>query len=159
MLEVLTTEPGVQFYTGNFLDGTVLGKQGHVYRMGDGIALEPQKFPDAPNQAKFVSTRVDPGKPYRHAMIYRVSVAPKRRWLNLGAMGRAFSHGGTALLMLTIFLTTLAFAQFEVTLSLLTLWFRLESDRRTTLALSQWMLACRRRRWMAMKAMIACGMA
>ena len=71
--------PGVQFYTGNFLDGTVLGKQGHVYRMGDGIALEPQKFPDAPNQAKFVSTRVDPGKPYRHAMIYRVSVAPKRR--------------------------------------------------------------------------------
>lgn len=79
VLEVLTTEPGVQFYTGNFLDGTVLGKQGHVYRMGDGIALEPQKFPDAPNQAKFVSTRIDPGKPYRHAMIYRVSVAPKRR--------------------------------------------------------------------------------
>lgn len=51
------------------------------------------------------------------------NVAPKRRWLNLGAMGRAFSHGGTALLMLTIFLTTLAFAQFEVTLSLLTKFF------------------------------------
>lgn len=79
VLEVLTTEPGVQFYTGNFLDGTVLGKQGHVYRMGDGIALEPQKFPDAPNQAKFASTRIEPGKPYRHAMIYRVSVAPRRR--------------------------------------------------------------------------------
>lgn len=73
VLEVLTTEPGVQFYAGNFLDGTLIGKHGHVYRMGDGIALEPQKFPDAPNQAAFTSPRVDPGKPYRHAMIYRLS--------------------------------------------------------------------------------------
>ncbi|MHA6722738.1 aldose epimerase family protein [Sphingomonas sp. RS2018] len=73
VLEVLTTEPGVQFYTGNFLDGTFLGKGGHLYRMGDGIALEPQKFPDAPNQPSFVSARVDPGKPYRHVMIYRLS--------------------------------------------------------------------------------------
>lgn len=75
VLEVLTTEPGVQLYTGNFLDGTVTGKGGHLYRMGDGIALEPQKFPDAPNQPRFVSARVDPGKPYRHVMIYRLSVA------------------------------------------------------------------------------------
>ncbi|MBM7406456.1 MULTISPECIES: aldose epimerase family protein [Sphingomonas] len=73
VLEVLTTEPGVQFYTGNFLDGTYLGKKGHLYRMGDGIALEPQKFPDAPNHPDFVSARVDPGKPYRHVMIYRLS--------------------------------------------------------------------------------------
>ena len=73
VLEVLTTEPGVQFYTTNFLDGTFLGKHGHLYRMGDGIALEPQKFPDAPNQPRFVSARVDPGKPYRHVMIYRLS--------------------------------------------------------------------------------------
>jgi len=73
-LEVLTTEPGVQFYTGNFLDGTLVGKHGHLYRMGDGIALEPQKFPDAPNHANFVSARIDPGKPYRHAMIFRLSV-------------------------------------------------------------------------------------
>ncbi|MGK2908464.1 MAG: aldose epimerase family protein [Sphingobium sp.] len=76
VLEVLSTEPGVQFYTGNFLDGTFVGKQGHLYRMGDGIALEPQKFPDAPNQPAFVSARVDPGKPYRHVMIYRLSVRP-----------------------------------------------------------------------------------
>ncbi|KQN03009.1 MULTISPECIES: aldose epimerase family protein [Sphingomonas] len=75
VLEVLTTEPGVQFYTGNFLDGTFIGKKGHLYRMGDGIALEPQKFPDAPNKPNFVSARVDPGKPYHHAMIYRLSVA------------------------------------------------------------------------------------
>lgn len=76
VLEVLSTEPGVQFYTGNFLDGTFVGKQGHLYRMGDGIALEPQKFPDAPNQPSFISTRVDPGKPYRHVMIYRLSSRP-----------------------------------------------------------------------------------
>lgn len=75
VLEVLTTEPGVQFYSGNFLDGTLIGKQGHLYRMGDGIALEPQKFPDAPNHPDFVSARVDPGKPYRHAMIYRLSIS------------------------------------------------------------------------------------
>jgi aldose 1-epimerase len=75
VLEVLSTEPGVQVYTGNFLDGTLVGKHGHVYRMGDGIALEPQKFPDTPNQPAFGSARVDPGKPYRHLMIYRLSVA------------------------------------------------------------------------------------
>jgi aldose 1-epimerase len=75
VLEVLTTEPGVQFYAGNFLDGSLIGKSGHVYRMGDGLALEPQKFPDTPNQPAFGSARVDPGKPYHHRMIYRVSVA------------------------------------------------------------------------------------
>lgn len=75
VLEVLTTEPGLQVYTGNFLDGGVRGKGGHLYRMGDGIALEPQKFPDAPNHANFVSARVDPGTPYRHVMVYRMSVA------------------------------------------------------------------------------------
>ena len=74
-MEVLSTEPGLQLYTGNFLDGTWLGKRGHVYRMGDGIALEPQKFPDAPNQPGFVSARVDPGKPYRHVMVLRFSTS------------------------------------------------------------------------------------
>ncbi len=75
VLEVLSTEPGLQFYSGNFLDGTITGRSGRIYRMGDGIALEPQKFPDAPNQASFASARVEPGKPYRHVMIYRLSVA------------------------------------------------------------------------------------
>ncbi len=75
VLEVLTTEPGVQFYSGNFIVGTLIGKNRHVYRMGDGIALEPQKFPDTPNQPAFGSARVEPGKPYHHRMIYRVSVA------------------------------------------------------------------------------------
>jgi aldose 1-epimerase len=72
---VLSTEPGLQFYSGNFLDGTLIGKHGHLYRMGDGIALEPQKFPDAPNHSNFISARVDPGKPYRHAMIYRLTIS------------------------------------------------------------------------------------
>ena len=69
----LPTDPGVQLYTGNFLDGTNLGKNGCVYRMGDGFALEPQKFPDAPNRPTFVSARVDPRRPYRDAMVYRLS--------------------------------------------------------------------------------------
>lgn len=77
VLELLTTEPGVQFYSGNFLDGTFIGKEGHLYRMGDGIALEPQKFPDSPNHPDFPSTRVDPGKPYRHVMIYRVTTTSR----------------------------------------------------------------------------------
>lgn len=73
VLEVLSTEPGVQVYTGNFLDGTYVGKGRHVYRMGDGIALEPQRFPDTPNQPAFGSARLEPGKPYHHRMIFRVS--------------------------------------------------------------------------------------
>ncbi len=72
VLDVLSTEPGLQFYSGNFLDGTVVGKGGKAYRMGDGIALEPQKFPDTPNQPDFGSARVEPGRAYRHQMIYRV---------------------------------------------------------------------------------------
>lgn len=75
-LDVLTTEPGLQLYTGNMLQGTVIGKGGRIYRMGDGIALEPQKFPDTPNRPSFGSARVDPGETYRHIMIYRLSVIP-----------------------------------------------------------------------------------
>lgn len=76
VLEVWSTEPGVQVYTGNFLDGTRVGKHGHVYRMGDGIALEPQKFPNAPNAPGFVSARLDPGSTYHHSMIFRLSLLP-----------------------------------------------------------------------------------
>ncbi|WP_421731398.1 aldose epimerase family protein [Brevundimonas sp.] len=75
VLEVLTTEPGVQVYSGNFLDALLVGKGGHLYRMGDGLALEPQKFPNAPNTPAFISARVDPGQPYRHVMVYRLSTA------------------------------------------------------------------------------------
>jgi aldose 1-epimerase len=74
VLEVLSDQPGLQVYTGNFLDGTLVGKGGHVYRMGDGLALEPQLFPDTPNQPAFGSARIAPGQPYHHRMVYRVSV-------------------------------------------------------------------------------------
>jgi aldose 1-epimerase len=73
VLEVWTTEPGLQVYTGNFLDGTRVGKHGYLYRMGDGIALEPQKFPNAPNEPRFTSARLDPGSTYHHRMIFRIS--------------------------------------------------------------------------------------
>jgi aldose 1-epimerase len=75
VLEVLSTEPGLQMYTGNFIDGSTVGKGGCVYRMGDGFVLEPQKFPDAPNHPDWVSARLDPGKSYRHVMILRLTTA------------------------------------------------------------------------------------
>ncbi|MEO8468010.1 MAG: aldose epimerase family protein [Gammaproteobacteria bacterium] len=74
VLELYTTEPGVQVYTGNFLDGTTVGKSHVVYRQGDGLALEPQKFPDSPNRTTFPSARLDPGKTYRQTSYYRFSV-------------------------------------------------------------------------------------
>lgn len=64
-LEVLTTEPGLQFYSGNFLDGSITGKHGHVYRHRFGFCLETQHFPDAPNQRAFPSTILRPGHEYR----------------------------------------------------------------------------------------------
>lgn len=69
-LEVLSTEPGVQFYSGNFLDGSSIGKAGQCYRMGDGIALEPQMFPDTPNQPAFGSIRLEPGEVYTHRLVF-----------------------------------------------------------------------------------------
>jgi aldose 1-epimerase len=75
VLELLTTAPGLQFYTGNFLDGTSVGKSGHIYRQGDALCLEPQAFPDAPNQNRFPSTRLDPGNTYRHSIVLRFSTS------------------------------------------------------------------------------------
>ena len=74
VLELSVEAPGVQVYTGNFLDGTVAGK-GHVYRMTDAIALEPQVFPDTPNHPAFGSARLDPGKTYKNTFVYKFSVA------------------------------------------------------------------------------------
>lgn len=74
-LEVYSTKPGVQFYSGNFLDGTSIGKVGQAYRMGDGIALEPQMFPDTPNQPAFGSIRLAPGETYSHRLIFALSCA------------------------------------------------------------------------------------
>ncbi len=71
VMEVLTTEPGVQFYTGNFLDGTITGKAGKAYAKRDGFCLETQHFPDSVNQPKFPNTILRPGQVYRSATVYR----------------------------------------------------------------------------------------
>jgi aldose 1-epimerase len=74
VMEILTKAPGVQFYSGNFFDGTIVGKGGKVYRQGDAIVLEPQLFPDAPNHPDFPSARLDPGGSYENTIVYRFSV-------------------------------------------------------------------------------------
>jgi aldose 1-epimerase len=73
VLTVLTTEPGLQFYGGNFLDGTLVGTSGNMYRQGDGLALETQHFPDSPNQPNFPSTVLRPGEVYETTTIFQFS--------------------------------------------------------------------------------------
>jgi aldose 1-epimerase len=73
VMEVISTEPGVQFYSGNFLDGTLLGKGGKVYGFRNGFCFEPQHFPDSPNRRNFPSTVLRPGETYKNAIIYRFS--------------------------------------------------------------------------------------
>jgi aldose 1-epimerase len=72
-LELRTNQPGVQFYSGNFLDGTVTGKYGRVHRQYDALCLEPQVYPNTPNRPDYPSARLDPGQTYRHAVLYRFS--------------------------------------------------------------------------------------
>jgi aldose 1-epimerase len=74
VLEVLSTEPGLQFYTGNFLDGTITGKGGWTYAFRNGFCMEPQHYPDSPNQPQFPSTALFPGETYQNTIIYRFSV-------------------------------------------------------------------------------------
>lgn len=73
-LEIATTEPGVQFYTGNFLDGTVTGKGGHVYEHRNGFCLETQHFPNSPNQPNFPSTILTPGEEYQTSTVFKFGV-------------------------------------------------------------------------------------
>jgi len=79
VLELLSTQPGLQFYSGNFLDGTIVGKSGHAYRQGDAFVLEPQLFPDTPNRPAFGSARLDPGQAYRNQIVYRFTTEPAGR--------------------------------------------------------------------------------
>ncbi len=73
VLEVWTREPGLQFYTGNFLDGSVRGKGGKVYPFRGAFCMETQHFPDSPNQPKFPTTELKPGQTYHTVTAYRVS--------------------------------------------------------------------------------------
>ena len=74
VLEVWTTEPGLQFYCGNFLDGTITGKSGKVYKHRYGFCMEPQHYPDSPNKPLFPSVVLRPGDTYTHTMIYKFAV-------------------------------------------------------------------------------------
>jgi aldose 1-epimerase len=73
VLEILTTQPGMQFYSGNFLDGSFIGKNGVAYVKYAGLCLEPQHFPDAPNHPHFPSTVLRPGEEYRQSTVLRFS--------------------------------------------------------------------------------------
>jgi aldose 1-epimerase len=76
--ELLSNQPALQFYSGNFLDGTVIGKSGRVYRQGDALVLEPQLPPDTPNQPQLGSARLEPGATYRNVIVYRFFVSAAR---------------------------------------------------------------------------------
>jgi aldose 1-epimerase len=84
-LTIRTTEPGLQFYSGNFLDGTLYGKSGRQYRQGDGLALETQHYPDSPNKPQFPSTVLRPGETYRTSTVYAFST-----------FGHGHGHGHSA---------------------------------------------------------------
>ena len=73
-LEVYTNEPGIQVYTGNFLDGTVKGKKGITYNQRTGICLETQHYPDSPNKPQWPSVVLEPGKVYQSTCIYKFGV-------------------------------------------------------------------------------------
>lgn len=74
VIELFSDQPGMQFYSGNFLDGSAKGKGGVAYQFRTAFCLEPQRFPDAPNQPSFPSAVLRPGEHYRHRMVYRFSV-------------------------------------------------------------------------------------
>ncbi len=78
VLEVLSNQPGIQFYSGNFLDATIVGKAGKLYRQGDAIVLEPQMFPDAPNRPQFGSVRLNPRETYHNRILFRFSTSAAR---------------------------------------------------------------------------------
>lgn len=74
VMEIWTTEPGVQFYSGNFLDGTITGKGGKVYNLHDGFCLETQHYPDSPNKPDWPTTVLRPGETYRSTTVHKFSV-------------------------------------------------------------------------------------
>ncbi len=75
VMEVLTTQPGLQFYTGNFLDGTIHGKSGHVYGRRSAFCMETQHFPDSPNKPQFPSVVLNPGRRFTSTTVYRFSTS------------------------------------------------------------------------------------
>jgi aldose 1-epimerase len=77
VLEVMSDQPGLQFYSGNFLDGTLKGKGGWVYQFRAAFCMEPQHYPDSPNQPQFPSVVLKPGQVYRNTIVYKFSTSSK----------------------------------------------------------------------------------
>jgi aldose 1-epimerase len=77
ILQILTTEPGVQFYTGNFLDGSITGKEGRVYKRRFGLCLETQHFPDSPNHPSFPTTELKPGQVFHSETVFQFSAGTR----------------------------------------------------------------------------------
>jgi aldose 1-epimerase len=73
VMEVWSDEPGLQFYTGNFLDGTITGKGGAVYKIHDAFCMEPQHYPDSPNKPNFPTVKLKPGQTYHNTIVYKFS--------------------------------------------------------------------------------------
>jgi len=76
VMEVFSAEPGLQFYSGNFLDGSIKGKGGAVYQRRNAFCMEPQHYPDSPNQPQFPTTELKPDETYHNTIIYKFSVQP-----------------------------------------------------------------------------------
>jgi len=74
VMEVWSTEPGLQFYAGNFLDGTITGKNGKVYQRRTGFCMEPQHYPDSSNKPMFPTTELKPGETFKNTIIYKFLV-------------------------------------------------------------------------------------
>ncbi len=74
VMEVWSDAPGLQFYAGNFLDGTITGKDDKVYQRRSAFAMEPQHYPDSPNKSNFPSTELKPGQTYHNTIVYKFSV-------------------------------------------------------------------------------------
>jgi len=77
ILQVFTTEPGVQFYTGNHLDGSITGKEGRVYKFRSAFCVETQHFPDSPNHANFPTTELKPGQKFHSVTVFRFSAGAR----------------------------------------------------------------------------------
>ncbi len=73
-MEVWSDQPGLQFYAGNFLDGSITGKDGKVYQRRSALAMEPQHYPDSPNHPNFPTTELKPGQTYHSTIEYKFSV-------------------------------------------------------------------------------------
>jgi aldose 1-epimerase len=77
ILRVMTTQPGIQLYTGNFLDGSIAGKEGRVYKRRYALCLETQHFPDSPNHPQFPSTELKPGKQFHSMTVFEFSAGTR----------------------------------------------------------------------------------